>query len=178
MNEETSSPNLYVFVDGSNVVRCDWCETLESEKWIHASVREATLCSEECVKARTSMAWGGNKRGLMCILVLLVLLPFSLVWNSSFPVQFLFPFLIFVGFVEILMIYLIIDIVRTRERIPKGSRHNQGFANLVQIRGVQQYGECPSCNTSINLSTVQEDMVYHCENCDASGVVEVLGAGR
>ncbi|MHA2192038.1 MAG: hypothetical protein ACXAEE_11130 [Candidatus Thorarchaeota archaeon] len=176
MKEDTGSLKLYVTVDSSKVVRCDWCGTLASEKWIHGYGKRA-LCSKDCGKASAAIVWDGNKRRIMCGLAVLLLWLVYLVLIYPSSVQYLFPFLIFVCLLEILAIYVFRDIVRTRDRIPEWSRYNQGVSSIFQLDSMPRTAECPRCAGSINLSNVKDNMVYHCESCGTTGVVEILGLG-
>jgi hypothetical protein len=176
MKEDTGSLKLYVTVDSSKVFRFDWCGTLASEKWIHGYGKRA-LCSKDCGKASAAIVWDRSKRMCMCILMVAPFYLIFLLLYDPFLLQFLFPYLIFASLMGILMIYGIRDIIQMREKIPEWSRYNQGMASLLQPDNASLFAECPSCRGSINLSDVQDDMVYHCESCGASGVVEIPGIG-
>jgi hypothetical protein len=61
-----------------------------------------------------------------------------------------------------------------KQEVPEGSRFNGASSNLALLRAIPHPIECPNCDGNIDLSTVKEDMIYHCEYCGASGKVEIL----
>jgi hypothetical protein len=170
---EKDSPNLYVAVDASKSARCDWCGTLESESWTHTKMN--IYCSKDCYNASTAnqqMAFGCCffMSGPAFILEAVVIsnvhpefMAFAVGWFFLFSI----PFLAY-GY------YNYRRGLSHAKTTPRDSKYSESSSDLTFLRTLSQHVECPNCDGNIDLSEVQEDMIYHCEYCGASGKVEIL----
>lgn len=163
-------PRLHILVDASKVVRCKWCGTTQSEKWIPTEPG-SFFCSYVCVKAY------GHDRYWMILTPLICLIPlfvgvFLLASDSEKG---------FVGFVGLLTCGITLSMAwctyEDREYakdVPQNSRLNEGLSDLSLLKTITSHAVCPNCDGNLDLSKVTQDMVYDCEYCGASGKIEVV----
>ena len=59
-------------------------------------------------------------------------------------------------------------------KIPKGSRGKEGLDDISVLKTILKHAECPNCDGNIDLSGVEEDRIYHCGYCGATGIVEIV----
>ncbi|MFW9845830.1 MAG: hypothetical protein ACFFD6_03715 [Candidatus Thorarchaeota archaeon] len=180
MTKDTDGPKVYLAADASKIVRCAWCGYLVSV--IEAKPPQSAFCSGDCAAA---MKLEENRLCMICYLPsILILTTASTLTAPSFVNAFSMGLLLFLLF--ILSSFPILLIVafnvykggKTRVMRPKLSRYNDESPDFFLLRTASQHVECPNCDGNIDLSTVKEDMVYHCEYCGASGKVEILKTGE
>jgi hypothetical protein len=120
--EDTNSKRHMVTVDSSRVANCDWCGTIESEKW-RQYIFGGNYCSRACMQAGTYSQLICSALILLLIPVLLLMVPLAIgitvnpeMWlNLGFLFLICWPF----GF------FALIQVAKTgsyREATPKNSR--------------------------------------------------------
>ncbi|NHJ14415.1 MAG: hypothetical protein EAX95_12120 [Candidatus Thorarchaeota archaeon] len=159
MTAKKDAPKLYIAVDASKLARCAWCGTSESQEWLSAET--GVFCSVECARARYIDT-------VLCII------------GTAFVIA---PLTLLTFFAPLAPIILILTypalkewrrIRRYKKDVAEGSRRKDDSIDLSLLHALPTAVTCPSCDGNINLFTVKEDMIYHCEYCGVSGKVEIL----
>ena len=164
-------PRLHIFVDGSKVVRCKWCGTTQSEKWIPAGFGDF-YCSDNCKRAAE---W--NPEGYGFCTFGFTLLLFLVIIFTGLPWEILLP-----GILIMSPLFILLPVIMYfrkppedyKEKVPKNSRWNEGLSDLSLLKTITSHAVCPNCDGNLDLSKVTQDMVYACEYCGASGKIEVV----
>jgi hypothetical protein len=162
--EKKDLHRLHIVLDASKAHRCNWCGTPQSDRWL--TRKTGVYCSKKCVRAAASEA-------RLCYLPLPILYIMLVIWiwpELGRYLAWLFLLLFIPPFA--------IPILFFRDRkfaleIPKGSRSHIGVSEVSLLRKLSAPIECPNCDANIDLSKISEDMIYTCQYCGATGVVEI-----
>ncbi len=164
MAEKKDQHRIHIILDDTKVNRCKWCGSPQSDDWI--SSKDGAFCSKNCARAAYSEdSW----RFGICLVGLPFFMLLALVsQNPLWPLYiFMFPLIL------IYYAWLFCSGRNHAKGTPKGSRRNTGLSAASLLRRVSAPIECPNCDAKIDLKNVGEDMIYHCQYCGASGVVDI-----
>jgi uncharacterized Zn-finger protein len=166
LSDNPDLPRLYVVLEATEQARCSWCGTISPRTEWSRGIGGKVYCSNECRISGDGPAW---------ILIVVFFIPIGL-----------YPFLLFIPAAEIIIIMMTALVVlllsyytrETRKKAsPKGSRRDEQLSEMALLQSRLQLVKCPMCNKNLNLSIVKEDGVFHCQYCDATGVLEIEIAG-
>jgi len=163
---------LHIVLDASKVNRCIWCGSPLSDHWILGE--EGSYCSDSCAKAKSSDLF--LPAACMTIILLPLLVAIWSITSSFFDPNLKFQAIIVLIAMVILSAILSISTYRDRRyaaEVPQGSRRHIGVSEVSLLRRISAPVDCPNCDAKINLTNVGEDMIYHCQYCGASGIVEI-----
>lgn len=175
MAKEKDLPRIHIILDASKTKRCDWCGSPQSDRWL--THREGTFCSNSCIKAASSE----NR----CVTVLItgftsMFFFWAWVWflieRPWVPADFI---IISVGVTIVFLVPLFAKTIvefadhKIALKIPRGSRRHIGVSQFSLLKRISTPMECPNCDGNIDLDAVHKDMVYTCQYCGASGIIEI-----
>ena len=162
--DDNDLPRLTVVIEKTRLHQCAWCGTAYSEKWeFHDS---KSYCSHDCMFADLQ-----GDPSVCCMLILgLVMIPVSFIFQVYY---FLILGLIFLV-ISLLMFINDRPPEGYTERVPRNSRLDEGIKDIYLLRALPYHVECPNCDANLDISKINEDMIYHCEYCGAEGVVELI----
>jgi len=163
MKTSSESLRIYITVDSTKIVRCQWCGVAQSEHWHRA--RNGIFCSRNCSHAVNPY----------CDIVAVVLL-----WITYSPLVLFLP----AGYNVIGMLAIILVLspclipvkggLDHRKKVPRNSRRDDVASDMALLKAISSRVSCPKCGANINLRKVGEDRVYNCEYCGASGTIELV----
>lgn len=131
----------YIAVDKEEVMRCTWCGSAESEKWIRGTNR-GTYCSSTCENA------DGFDCGVICGIIIPAVLLFAML--SIFDtnpelIQFIVPWFAIFGLGSLIFSLRKISIInKAKAIVPKGSRD---FDEVFDER----YLHCEKCGAPLEV---------------------------
>jgi len=163
MTENREPLRVYIAVDPTKIVRCQWCGAAESEEW-HRT-RYGVYCSMDCFYA-------AQANGYLCAYIIEVA-------SSSFLVGVVSPSALLVGIPLIMLLFSPCLIWTKRgwdhqKNMPRDSRRDDVTSDLALLKTISSGVSCPRCNANIDVRKIGTDRVYNCEYCGASGTIEFL----
>ncbi|MFW9975011.1 MAG: hypothetical protein ACFFDQ_07100 [Candidatus Thorarchaeota archaeon] len=170
MGERTDPPRLYIVVDPSKLVRCEWCGSLESKGWIYNE--RGTFCSNICVSASKS------KSVIPVVIYCAVMIALLLFYSSVGEQSLTWFFLIFTLIGTLCLLYERWDSSISADYVPRNSRRTESLYNTSLLKTMLTHVECPNCDGNIDIAKIGEDQIYHCGYCGASGIVEITFTGK
>ncbi len=170
MGERSELHRLYIAVDPSKIVRCGWCGSVESEKWVHN--QGGTFCSSTCLNAASADTSGRVLCACM-FLPILALITIVLVGGLETIVYLI------LSFVAVSIVgYGYIQGRNATSKVAKDSRKTETLDDISLLKTLLTHVECPNCDGNIDLADVGEDQIYHCGYCGASGIIEIAFTGK
>jgi hypothetical protein len=172
--DDKGTGRIHIILDAAKVNRCSWCGIPISDEWVVG--RDGSFCSQDCL----NKSWNEKRSNLFNVCGWLAILQ-----TLVFPAFLLIVGLQFLPFVAISILIMILVLVCLHQFIrenleisdkidrPKDSRRNIGISEVSLLRSISNPVECPNCDGLIDLANIGEDMVYHCQYCGASGVLEI-----
>ena len=164
MVEKKDLDRIHIVLDASKAHRCTWCGSPQSNKWI--TDPSGVYCSTECVRAASSKQLR-TMVALTCCYTILAVLMFA-IGN---------PIVVAVSLGSLFILYGIIGKLfldtRFAQAIPEGSRSQIGVSEVSLLQRISNPVECPNCDGNIDLSKVDVDMIYTCQYCGATGVLDI-----
>ncbi len=175
MAEEKDLPCLHIVLDASKTKRCDWCGSPQSDSWL--SHKEGTFCSNSCIKAASSEnRWTTALMTGFYATIFIWAWIWLLVECAWVPFNFI---LVLLGFTIFCVVPLSVMTInefanhRFAREIPKGSRRHLGVSQISMLRRISGPLQCPNCDGNVNMDEIDEDMVYTCRYCGASGLIKI-----
>ncbi|MFW9844295.1 MAG: hypothetical protein ACFFEV_06955 [Candidatus Thorarchaeota archaeon] len=163
-------PRIRVLVNTSKLLRCNWCGTFQSDTWI--SNKKGVYCSSNCVKAE------GYQDRCFCICFLVITIGLSGAFTRVVIPERNATIFVIIGIASFLiLVYAIFDTKSVSDyigEVPKNARVAKSSGDVIFLKTVASHIECPNCDGNIDLSNIQEDMVYHCDYCGADGIIELV----
>jgi len=165
---EEQSDRIDVVVDSSKIVRCKWCGTSESEKWLRT--RLGLFCSVGCSYADSTEQFVPQALCLSIIMPLFIMMVIPrIVGTVGFDIVVMLS--IFVG---LMSLYSGMRGMDYRRSVPKDSRRNEVHLGTALLRTVSTSVVCPRCDANLDLRNIGEDRVYVCGYCGATGTIEII----
>jgi hypothetical protein len=165
MGERSDLPRLYISVDPSKLSRCRWCGTSESEEWVHGEI--GTYCSDRCKKA----ARVKSPLAIICFSMVGLLATVG-IFALGGPADGMVALLVMI-FAGCIVCYECQESNDAVSQVPEGSRKSKALDEISMLKTIMTHLECPNCDGNIEVDTIEEDQVYHCGYCGASGIVEI-----
>ena len=168
MTDTQESLRIYIAVDPTKVARCKWCGRTEAEGWLgsHAGI----YCSNEC-----SLAEYAN-RTLLGFLIMIIVFPVLILRVPMNLYDFALGSVISMVLFSPLLCFSAAG-WNQRKRTPKDSQRDDVSIELTMLRALSSAVLCPRCDANIDVTRVDEDRVYTCDYCGASGTIEVVQTG-
>jgi predicted nucleic acid-binding Zn ribbon protein len=176
MAEKKETGRIRIILDASKVNRCSWCGIPISDDWVAG--RDGSFCSRECLYN----SWNERRSKLfpvcewLAILLFLIFLTIPLINpRSILDARYLLFIFSFIFSTVLFLVFLRREIRDHSHDIdrPKDSRRNIGISEVSILRSISTPVECPNCDGLIDLANIGDDMVYRCQYCGASGVLEI-----
>lgn len=164
MGERRDLPRLYIAVNPSKLVRCNWCDTVESIRWEHS--RSGTFCSTSCQKASEASNECVKWIGFCNIAMMVFFFMIGIEYGVTIGI-----------FVVPVVFWMLRDYRHGKEhalKVPKSSRRKVGLDNFSVVKTMLKHVECPNCDGNIDLSRIGADRIYHCGYCGATGVIKIV----
>ncbi len=165
MEERSDLPHMYIAVDPSKLMRCDWCGTLESENWIR--YENGVYCSATCKSAVDSIVTPGLV--LLCVVPIFLVAVITAITSSIEGMAFLLVML----FAGIFCLCFYLEGKKSAALVPQSSRRTEIQDDISLLKAIMTHIECPNCDGNIDIDEIGKDQIYHCGYCGASGVVEI-----
>jgi len=163
LSDNSDLPRLHVVLKAPRIMRCRWCGIDLSDS--SSAWNKSLYCSSECMiytEGYTFTAFIGFT--LLFLFVLFLISGVSLLVTFA-PVG--------------LIILVFIQVKKMKNNAPqKGSRANGQPSDMSLLKSRLPFVKCPKCHENLNLSTIADDKVFHCQYCDATGVIEIEIAGN
>jgi hypothetical protein len=169
MGERSDLPRLSITVSPTDLGRCKWCGGVlgkDTMRFIRWHRKNDHFCSDLCYTASLSRDFLGP-----CLFIANILASIILIINGYF-IQSLPAMAIF----YILGICYLREFIKGWEAtsvIPKNSRSIETLTDTLILQAMTNYVECPVCHSALEFSQDADDKYYYCENCDASGIIEI-----
>lgn len=175
MVDKTDLSRLHIVLDASKTKHCDWCGSPQSDRW--KTNKEGTFCSNKCIDAaRSENRWTSALiTGFFATFFIWawIQLLVERYWVApNFIGMLLGITILILGPISVKTIIEFADHKLALER-PKGSRRNLGVSLTSILSKISGPLQCPNCDGNLNVEEIDEDMVYTCGYCGASGLVEI-----
>lgn len=170
MGERSALPRLCIAVNPNDLERCKWCGGVIGKDRVRlerlGGKKVGTFCSEICSDANETSSLFAP-----CLFIFNVLFSILLVISGYF-----------IETVSLIVIYNLLGIcylkgyIRGRDAaslIPRNSRKNEILNDALLLQAMTNYVECPRCHSGLEFNQEGDDKFYHCDNCDASGIIEI-----
>jgi predicted nucleic acid-binding Zn ribbon protein len=171
MSRNNPSESIRVAIDVSKAVKCEWCGALDSVCWTTSRYGKIFCCSA-CKLA----FYHKRTRNILILSVLILVLLIisalvSLFSDLAVPVVPPLILLIVISFVYTIPTYYFGGTYA--RKVPRNALSQYETMEQAMLSCLSAPIECPNCDANLDLSTIGPDMVYHCEHCGATGLVEV-----
>lgn len=165
--DSDDNPRLRVLIDASKTVRCKWCGTTQSDDWKITGL--GVYCSKKCFTAH-------NSQDIEPITIVCILGVFFGVNLVTFSIDANFGVLVFAILCFLLWYYAsgYFENEDYKQEVPRNSRQDNGSIDVSLLRMTSSNITCPHCDASVDISHLEDDLVYYCNYCGASGLVEIV----
>ena len=166
MKDRDESVPIHITVDSTNIARCKWCGSVESECWRRCD--HGLYCSCDCALA------GNPNRFVVLFLVYAILMPISLLLIGPIHLDTFVVGSALLVLTGSPLLYASVIGRSKRVKALKDSRRDEGLSDTALLKVLPPSVTCLKCAGNIDLTKVGEDRVYTCDHCGANGTIEIL----